>query len=116
MGCGNLLAYGVFDLDAAGDEKLLARGRYTDGEAGDVDPAQITEYVEYSRYTPESGNLNPSEGVTEPDIDKPGAYSWSKSPRYLDKVHETGPLARMRVNGDYEGGISVLDRIAARAL
>ena len=115
-GCGNLLAYGVFDLDTAGDEKLLARGRYTDPKVRNVDPAKITEYVEFSRYTPESGDLNPSVGVTEPDIDKPGAYSWSKSPRYLDKVHETGPLARMWVNGEYTRGISVLDRIAARAL
>ncbi|MCJ7569075.1 MAG: nickel-dependent hydrogenase large subunit, partial [Anaerolineales bacterium] len=115
-GCGNLLAYGVFDLDGAGENKLLGRGRYTNGEAGDVDPAQITEYVEFSRYTPESGPLNPSEGVTEPDIDKPGAYSWIKSPRYLDMVHEAGPLARMWVNGDYTHGISALDRIAARAL
>ena len=115
QGCGNLLAYGVFD-DATG-AKLLARGRYTEGvNSGNVDPAQITEYVEHSWYTAESGGLNPSEGVTEPEVDKEGAYSWLKSPRYLDKVHEVGPLARMWVNGDYRNGISVLDRIAARAL
>jgi hydrogenase large subunit len=116
QGCGNLLAYGVFDLDAAGNTKLLGRGRYTDGADGTLDPALITEYVKYSWYTDESGGLNPSEGVTEPHVDKPGAYSWLKSPRYLDKVHEVGPLARMWVNGDYRNGISVLDRIAARAL
>ena len=115
-GCGNLLAYGVFDLDATGDTKLMARGRYTNGAYEDVDPAQITEYVGYSWYTAESGNLNPSEGVTEPYLDKPGAYSWLKSPRYLDTVHEAGPLARMWVNDDYRRGISVLDRVAARAL
>ena len=63
-----------------------------------MDPAQITEYVEHSWYTAESGNLNPSEGVTEPYVDKPGAYSWIKAPRYLGKVHEAGPLARMFVS------------------
>jgi hydrogenase large subunit len=98
VGCGNLLAYGVFDLDVSGTTKLLARGRYTEGEVGNVDPSLITEYVAYSRYTPESGNLNPSVGITEPDIKKPKAYSWIKSPRYLDKVHEAGPLARMFVS------------------
>lgn len=117
QGCGNLIAYGVFDLDSGGSSKLLKRGRYTNDDIYyDVDPEKITEYVKYSRYTPESGNLPPEEGQTEPQIDKDGAYSWIKSPRYLDIVHEAGPLARMWVNGDYSEGISVLDRIAARAL
>ena len=117
QGCGNLIAYGVFDMDSAGESKLLSRGRYTNGGTYyDVDPAQITEYVKYSRFTSESGNLPPEDGETEPQIDKPGAYSWIKSPRYRDIVHEAGPLARMWVNGDYTRGISVLDRIAARAL
>lgn len=116
-GCGNLLAYGVFDLNAGGSSKLLGRGRYTEGaNSYDVDPGQITEYVAHSWYTEASGGLNPSVGVTEPSVGKPGAYSWVKSPRYLNKVHEVGPLARMWVNGDYRRGISVIDRVAARAL
>ena len=115
-GCGNLLAYGVFDLDAGGAEKLLARGRYTKGESLTVDPDDITEYVKYSRYTSACGGLNPANGATEAQPEKADAYSWLKSPRYLDKVHEVGPLARMWVNGDYTNGISVLDRLAARAL
>jgi hydrogenase large subunit len=116
-GCGNLIAYGVFDLDQGGEDKLLTRGRYTNGEVYyDVNPAKITEYVKYSRYTPECGELPPEYGETEPHINKDEAYSWIKSPRYLDIVHEAGPLARMWVNGDYSRGISVLDRIAARAL
>ena len=115
-GCGNLLAYGVFDLDAAGTTKLLKSGRFTNNQFLTVDPAQITEYVKYSRYTAASGNLNPANGVTEPDAAKAGAYSWIKAPRYLNAVHEVGPLARMWVNGDYRNGISVLDRLAARVL
>jgi hydrogenase large subunit len=113
-GCGNLLAYGVFDLDSSGSSKLLARGRYTDGSLQTVDPTQITEYVKYSRYS-SATNLNPASGVTRSSQSKKGAYSWIKAPRYLNKVHEAGPLARMWVNGDYQNGISVLDRIAARA-
>ncbi|MEE8598220.1 MAG: nickel-dependent hydrogenase large subunit, partial [Dehalococcoidales bacterium] len=97
VGCGNLLAYGVFDLNATGTTKLLTRGRYTDGVPATVDPAQITEDVQYSWYSSPSG-LNPAAGETEPYLDKPGAYSWLKSPRYLDKVHEAGPLARMFVS------------------
>ena len=72
--------------------------------------------MKYSYYTPESGNLNPAVGVTLPQEDKSGAYSWIKAPRYLKLVHEVGPLARMWINGDYRRGISVLDREMARAL
>jgi hydrogenase large subunit len=114
-GCGNLLAYGVFDLNASGTSKLLARGRYTNGALASLDPALITEYVSHSWYSANSGNLNPAQGVTEPQYGKNGAYSWVKAPRYQGVVHEVGPLARMWVNGDYRYGISVMDRIAARA-
>ncbi len=116
QGCRNLLSYGVFDLDAAGTTRLLARGRLTDNVLQSVDANAITEYVKYSWYTAASGNLPPASGVTVPELDKPGAYSWDKAPRYLGKPHEVGPLARMWVNGDYRNGISVLDRLAARAL
>lgn len=113
-GCGNLLAFGVFDLDSTGSSRLLARGRYTDGSIQTVSVSSITEDVSHSWYSSASG-LNPASGQTEPNADKAGAYSWIKSPRYGSKVHEVGPLARMWVNGDYRNGISVLDRIAARA-
>jgi hydrogenase large subunit len=96
VGCSNLLAYGVFALDAAGTTKLLPRGRCTDGVPGTVNPAEITEHVKYSWYSSLSG-LNPAVGETEPDLDKPGAYSWLKSPRYENEVYEAGPLARMFV-------------------
>jgi hydrogenase large subunit len=113
-GCGNLLAYGVFDLDSAGSTKLLKRGRYTNGQSLTVNPADITESVKYSKYSSASG-LNPSAGATTTNATKSGAYSWIKAPRYLNLVHEVGALARMWVNGDYTRGISALDRIAARA-
>jgi hydrogenase large subunit len=115
-GPGNLLAFGVFDLDSSGSNKFLPGGRSTNGVPGTVDPAQITEYVQYSWYTPECGGKNPAEGLTEPDADKAGAYSWLKAPRYEDQPYELGPLARMSICGDYTHGISAMDRIVARAL
>jgi hydrogenase large subunit len=134
-GCGNLLAYGVFDLTDG--TKLLKRGRCNSQLALDtVEPAEIIEYVAHSKYTANSGNRNPADGVTEPDADKPDAYSWLKAPRYDTQVYETGPLARMvsnylhgdettqeLVNGVLDAfgapaGVlfSVLGRHAARAL
>jgi hydrogenase large subunit len=97
-GCGNLLAYGVFDLDNSDQNKLLYRGRYTDGSVAGVDPTQINEDLKYSKYDDAGSGLNPAVGVTEPDIDKTDAYSWLKAPRYQGIVHEVGPLARMAVN------------------
>jgi hydrogenase large subunit len=117
-GYGNLLAFGVFDLDASGATKLLARGRWADAvrSVETVDTAAITEQARYSWYSPGSGGLNPGAGITEPSPDKAEAYSWLKAPRYNGTPYEVGALARMWVNGDYRHGVSVMDRHAARML
>ena len=81
--------------------KLLKRGRYTDKTLQTLDPTQIREYVRYSRYS-SATNLNPASGKTTPNDAKTGSYSWIKAPRYMNKVHEVGPLARMYINGDYQ--------------
>ncbi len=114
-GYGNLLAFGVFDLNASGSSKLLRRGRILDASTNvqSVDVSQIVEFNQYSWY---SGSAeNPMQGVTQPSPDKSDAYSWLKSPRYGGVAYETGPLARMWINGDYRRGISVMDRHQARA-
>lgn len=114
-GPGNLLAFGVFDLDASGN-RFFPSGIYVNGQVGPLNPAQITEYVKYGWFTPGSGGLHPSQGITEPDPDKQSAYTWLKAPRYNGQPFELGPLARMRIRGDYTNGISAMDRIVARAL
>ena len=110
-GCENLLAYGVFDLE---DGSQLLEGGIS--EVGEFSADNITESVEYSWYN-DTAPLNPSNGKTEPvdPHDKDTAYSWLKAPRYKNLPYEVGPLARMWVNGDYQKGVSVMDRHAARA-
>lgn len=117
-GHGSLLSYGVFDEDASGSDKLLARGRIASGSGTvlPVDTAQIKEEVISSWYSAPAGGEHPSVGTTEPVYPKEGAYSWLKSPRYSQAPYECGPLARMTVNGDYTGAVSVMDRHKARAL
>jgi hydrogenase large subunit len=115
-GHGNLLAFGGFDLNASGSSQFFPAGRYTDGATGSFDPAQIVEQVTASWYTETCGNRHPAQGLTEPDPDKPAAYTWCKAPRYANKPHELGPLARMWVKNAYNRGISAMDRIVARAL
>lgn len=116
-GYGNLLAFGVFDLDASGSAKLLDRGAFANGttDPAPVDVDAITEHVAHSWYSNRTNDLRPSDGATEPQYPKGDAYSWLKAPRYGGVPYEVGPLARMWVNGDYREGVSVMDRHAARA-
>jgi len=102
-GCGNLLSFGVFDLETkeknlAKRKRLLSQGTTsaTDLKHHPLEPAQITEDVKNSWYKSPSG-LHPSRGQTEPDRTKAEAYSWVKAPRYNGGVYEVGPLARMVV-------------------
>jgi hydrogenase large subunit len=113
----NLLAFGVFDLDPQGTNKLFAPGRVTGGSTNvqPVDPSDITERVLNSWYEDTTDNLNPADGETTPIFPKTNGYSWLKAPRFLDEPFEAGPLARMWINGDYREGISVMDRHLARA-
>lgn len=118
VGHENLLAYGVFDLNASGSSMLLKRGRVEAGstQIQSVDVNAITEDVTYSWYNNSNNHLPPANGETTAQFPKSGAYSWLKAPRYSDQPYEVGALARMWVNGDYQNGISVLDRHVARAL
>ncbi len=118
VGYGNLIAFGVFDLDAAGKTKLLRAGRTLNGSktVQALNVAAITEHVANSWYDNTTNKLNPASGVTKPVYPKDAnAYSWLKSPRYDNQPCEAGPLARMWINGDYTRGISVMDRHKARA-
>ncbi|WZL72506.1 nickel-dependent hydrogenase large subunit [Clostridiaceae bacterium 35-E11] len=114
-GCGNLLTYGVFDIDKNGNT-LFKSGIYINGYYNGIDISKIKEYVKHSWYTDDSGNRHPQSGKTDPYYGKNGAYSWLKAPRYNGEVFEVGPLARMSMNKEYTRGISVMDRHMARGL
>lgn len=112
-GYGNLLTYGVFDTDSAGNTYFV-RGRYTNGTYSSVDTNQIVEHTKHAWYN--DASQNPANGTTTPNATKSGAYTWMKAPRYSGIAHECGPLARMWMNNFYRNGISVMDRHKARAL
>ena len=115
-GYGNLMSFGVFDLDISGNDRLLAQGHIENSSSNvmPLDVNQISEHVSHSWF--ENGPAeNPAFGKTIPVNPKDNAYSWLKAPRYSDLPYEVGPLARMWVNGDYQNGISTMDRHLARA-
>jgi len=98
-GPGSYLAYGGFSMDEAGSKKLFKGGVISSKNPGvvqELDISQITESVASSWYR-EGGPFTPWEESTEVDLDKKGAYSFAKSPRYNGEAVEVGPLARMMV-------------------
>ncbi len=142
-GVGNYLSWGVFD-DPSSDPKkrLLPRGAIFAGalQVKDVGHKDVTEYTDHSWFTEECGNRNPIDGKTVPKFTKMGdaKYTWLKAPRIHEQPMEVGALSRMlvayvagnpQVRGMIDGTLSalgvpgkpevllsVLGRIAARAL
>jgi hydrogenase large subunit len=140
-GTRRYLSYGGWDQDSHPD--LTQRARALPGGTLDgrqmahepLDPGRITEQVRHSWYRSDS-DLPPAQGQTDAQLEKAGAYSFLKAPRYDGEVYEVGPLARMlvayaqgqpEVAGLVNGALSelraspqalfsVLGRHAARAL
>ena len=55
-----------------------------------LDMEAISEDVTYAWY--DAKPLHPKEGKTKPNAKKKDAYSFTKAPRYKEKVAQTGPL------------------------
>ncbi|MFH1957815.1 MAG: nickel-dependent hydrogenase large subunit [bacterium] len=87
---GQFLSYGALD-------GLFSPGIVKCGKLEKLNAGEITESVKHSRFK-DGKNLHPSEGQTEPQPEKEGAYSWVKSPRYQGSSCEVGPLSRLMVN------------------
>lgn len=94
-GYGDLLCFGIFDMDEAGT-KFFPAGTIIDGKAGTVDVGRISEDVGHAWFSSPSGQ-HPSRGSTVADPRKAKAYSWIKAPRYGGRPMEVGPLARVMV-------------------
>jgi len=54
----------------------------------------IREDATHAWLADTGGPQHPRTGITQPDADKPGAYSWNKAPRLDGGVVETGAIAR----------------------
>lgn len=100
---------------------LFARGVWQAGERHDLDVAGIAEDVSHSWM--DGATQPPARGLTRPDPDREGAYSWCKAPRLHGEVVEVGALARQVVDGQplirglvAESGGNVRNRVIARLL
>ena len=110
-----LMTYGCFDGYRSLGTLYVDPKTYLNGEVRPLDPDGITESTEYAWYNgPEV--YTPTEVIVQPDAKKTSAYSWVKAPRYFGNPMEVGPLARLWLAGEYNNGISTMDRIIARTL
>lgn len=107
------ISFGLFPLSAG--ERTIPPGVLLDGRPEAVDYGAISEDVTHAWYDPDGGPLHPREGVTIPQYNKEGAYSWIKAPRYNGHALETGPVARLTLSGHYDRGPSTMDRVVARS-
>jgi hydrogenase large subunit len=94
---------------------------YWDGEVSELEVEKITESIKFSFFNFREESISPFEDLSEPNRDKPDAYSWAKAPRYDGKVVEVGALARQVINGDpllreffHICGSTVFTRVFAR--
>ncbi|AGL00751.1 nickel-dependent hydrogenase large subunit [Desulfoscipio gibsoniae] len=69
----------------------------------------ISESITNSWFAMNNGDL-------QPDPHKARAYSYVIAAKYAGQYFQVGPLARMIINGRYNGGTSTMDRIYARTI
>jgi hydrogenase large subunit len=132
MGVGgghyNYLSYGDFPKDPEGKNLVFPAGviiglNPANIKVDTVNTNIITESVKHAWYR-DKKPMHPYDGEQVFDLDKKGAYSFVKAPRYDGKAMEVGPLARMIVakNPDVLGLVQkgakpgAVARHAARAI
>ena len=100
-GPGRYLSYGAYAKPDGGH--ALAQGVWDAGaqQRRALDASRISEDLSHAWYAQSEGAqpLHPTNGLTQPDPDKAGAYTWNKAPRLGGQVVETGAIARQLVDG-----------------
>jgi hydrogenase large subunit len=95
-GPGVFLSYGAY---AWNGKIAFGQGVYEAGKVRPFNPDDITEDHASSWLVRAEGPRPPSRGLTLPDAEASGAYSWCKAPRLGGLTAETGAIARQLVDG-----------------
>lgn len=114
------MSFGAYRLQGG---HLFKRGVVDEDGSSPLDTSEITEDISAAWYVRRDGPRHPSRGITIPDADAEGGYSWCKAPRLSGRVVEVGALARQLVDGQPliselvgAGGGNVRNRVIARLL
>lgn len=120
-GPGRYLSYGAYAQPEGGH--ALAPGLWRGGarRLDALDAQAITEDATHAWLAQAREPLHPLHGLTRPEPDKAGAYTWNKAPRLGGEVVETGAIARQLASGhpllrdavERHGG-TVFTRVLAR--
>ncbi len=95
-GPGLFLSYGAYGRSGA---QAFRQGVFDKGATRALSPEEIEEDHASSWLVRPDGARHPASGMTLPDIDAHGAYSWCKAPRLGGRAVETGALARQLIDG-----------------
>lgn len=122
-GPGRYLSYGAYPQPDGGHAFAAGVWDAAMQQLQPVDTTAIREDATHAWLSDIGGARHPSAGLTEPDADKPGAYTWNKAPRLAGQVVETGAIARQLAAGHPlvrdavrgHGG-TVFTRVLARVL
>ena len=82
-----LLSYGVYALNG---KTAFGRGVYEAGKVRPLNAGDFTEDHASSSLVQTNGSTPLSRGLTLPDADAAGVYSWCKAPRLSGLVAEMG--------------------------
>lgn len=110
---GRFLSFGLFRFGNKNEQMLWKSGVLDDGIVTQPQLELIREDIARAWFERAKWL---DDGEIRPAPYKSGAYTWTKAVLYQGLHHEGGPLARMTINGLYNGGTSTMDRIAARTL
>lgn len=108
---GRFLSFGLFHFGEKNDTSLLKSGVLADNQLTKPRLDLIQEDISHAWF--ERAKLT---AESNPTPHKTSAYTWTKAVLYQNKHFEGGPLARMIINGHYQGGTSTMDRIIARSI
>lgn len=121
-GPGSVMSVGAYPGVGAGDGDVFASGVLDTG-TGAREAFELERIVEDPSRSWLSGEAGPpARAASEPDIERDGAYSWAKAPRYGGRTVEVGALARQLVDGSAlaaalvapSGGTHVAGRVVMR--
>jgi hydrogenase large subunit len=122
-GPGRYLSYGAYPRPEGGHAFAAGVWDAALRQLQPLDTAAIREDATHAWLSDAGGPRHPSQGLTEPDADKPGAYTWNKAPRLSGQVVETGAIARQLAAGHplvhdavARHGGTVFTRVLARVL
>ena len=118
IGYKNLMSFGLYN-DYEAPIKYSEPAVMLNGVKENFDVKNITENVARSWLETSTNGDIYIPGIDEtvtPNPYKPGGYSWVNAARYKGYAMEVGALARMTLSGNYNGGISAMDRTVAKSL